>query len=455
MTRVASWICVVGLSACQPPGVDVRATVEGQPSGLVDLGETNLWAPAPVARLSASIIVPPFSTPPVVDVVAGSRTFPTRSTAVPNLPKEQTISISFAVPVPVAPLDATDLAVGLRLDGLEVSHWTVRRTVIDPGVTLCTAALPLEVEDDSAPLTTCTTPTPEEVEANNLGTSQLELPIESTGALIHRRVAISVQRSSVGLQLRTLTVPLSTDVEVTPGAPRTVELNLGGFEWLSIGAHGLAPRRSLEKRSLVDGNPQAEAMRVRLGSSFEVVRDVMMDATPMTLVGFEDPSGALALVDALPLPLRPGTATGLHVRFTPQALASKRQFLAVLKFKDDAGVIRTDRIPFAGEGLPAAQCQLAIDEVFVDPIVVGDVKTVEVAVRNLSQDVCANAGVLGTRSVMVLASPIPAPGGTAQLRLRYTALSDGPQVEVLPVYFDAQRPTQPDLELRVNANPKR
>jgi hypothetical protein len=462
-SRVLFAATLAGLSACQPaPVASVVATLRSQPPGLIDLGVLNRWSSPPGAELDVTLTVPQGAPTPTVDLLVGPEVLPLRmgAPAIPPIPpsfvplpaRDQVLPIRTGVLVPMMPIGGLELDVVLRADGVEVARWTVRRTVVDPEVTVCTAALPPEVEDEAALLDTCLALTPELVQGGSV------LPFEMTGARVRRRLSVSVKQASVEATVRAFnrTPVVLERREVVPGSPQTMTFIPGEFEWFELGAVRLPVRKAAAPRSLVDRNPEAPEVAMRVGTSFELLRDVSMSTAPMQLEAFEDPTGALSVLN--PLPFEVGTGpTSLQVRLSPKAVAPRQTVWAALRLRDGAGVLRTDRLPFVVTGLPAATCQLAIDDVSVGDVRVGDVKSFDLVVRNVGTAPCERVSTRldpGTDELRVVSMPMPEPGRTALWQLRYSARTAGPQVRVVSVFFDDERPTAPDLSVRVSAAPR-
>jgi hypothetical protein len=459
-SRVLLAAALASLSACQPaPIASVAATLGSQPPGLVDLGTVNRWSSPPSVDLDLTLTVPPGAPTPMLDLLVGDTVLPVRMGApaippsfVPLPVQDQVVPSRTGVPVPMVPVGALDLDVVLRADGVEVSRWTVRRTVIDPEVTVCTATLPPEVEDEAAALDTCVALTPELLKAGSV------LSFETTGARVRRRLSVSVKQASVEASVRGFdrTPVLLERREVVPGSPQTMTFIPGDFEWFQLGVVRVPMRKASAPRSLVDRNPDAPEVAMRVGTSFEVLRDVSMASAPMRLEAFEEGTGTLSVVTVLPLEVGTGP-TSLQVRVSPKAVAPRQTLWATVRLRDGAGALRTDRLPFVVTGLPAATCQLAIDDVAVGDVRVGDVKSFDLVVRNVGAAPCER---VATRlepmadEVQVVSRPMPEPGRTALWQLRYSARTAGPQVRVVSVFFDDERPTAADLSVRVSAEPR-
>lgn len=454
-SRLLSGAVLVLVAGCAGPPATAHAVLGGQEPGLIELGEVNLWALPITLVLEGTIVIPPNEAPTLDLVIDGSRPIPIGRPLMAMPGPVRSDSFSALVQVPVVPVGPRELEVVLRLDGAEVGRWVVRRTIIDPEVTLCGADLPAEVEDETAPLTKCLTPSPAQVELSNVGIDGLSLPYEGTGARVKRRLSVSVKRGSVTATAFVIAFPppLPPEQTVTPEAPVVLTFEETLLTRVKIGGQPLEPKPASAKRTLVDRNPTPEFLAVRLGRSFEVVHDVSVSAQPVELIAVEGSAGLSAL-DQLPLRLTKDAQTGLHLRYAPTTLGGT-EAIATLRLRDAAGVIHTDRLSLPMRPLPRASCELAIDEVFVGPISLGDSKTVRFDVRNTGNDGCfaARFELKNAAEVELLSSPFPVATETSTWSLRYTAQSVGPQVRLLSIFFDAERPTEPDLVVRINANP--
>jgi hypothetical protein len=466
-------LVALALSACTPPEAQVvRLELNGAvPFEELTRGTLQRWDAAPLLTVTGSVELPAGQTAlPDLELLVDDTRARFENLPFVRLGVAQSIAVTSQVALPMLPLGDHRVNVTVRSAGEEVARWGVRRTVIDPGLTVCVADQPPEVEDASAPLTRCRTLAGGDVAA---------LPFEATEAVVRKRVSLSVRQGSITVQSTPCSFTQPTCDETTllwaalaaPTAaeraaqfaavrqPRTVlpeaplELVVDPTTSTALGNTPLQPTR-LRSRSLVDRNPRPPLLRVRRGTSFEVVRDVSSTAGPLELVSFEDPLGELSLGDPLPVRLDPAVTTGLKVRFSPGSSTGPRG-VAVLRLRDATGLVRTDRLPFNVDGLSAASCVLAIGEVDVGAVQVGGEKRLTFPVQNVSADACSRARATfpaGSPAVL-LSSPIPGPGQTSLWSLQYTPQRAGPQVELLSVFFDDAQPTAADLEVRVNANP--
>jgi len=387
-----------------------------------------------------------------------------RDGTIPRFGLKRTLTDTVTIAIPHAPAGPAEFTVVVRAADSELGRWLVRRTVIDPKVVVCVANVPPEVEDLTAPLSTCRQFTAENFDAN-----QLELPYEETGAVVRKRVSVSTLEGVVNVRAIDFATAFATRASpdfkaVTPQTP--LELVLDPTVQLQMGVITVPPRKT-RTRSLVDLNPMPMTLAVRAGSSFEVLRHVRMGEAAMELVSFDDEGrDEFSTSTLLPVRLATDTPLGLAVRFSPKVAdapeVTSRLASFRLALRDAAGVVRTDRLFHAVRALPAATCRLEIPDVNIGGIRLSERRVVEVVVRNVGSAACPKARVTFdalTDSNMVLTfnggATMPAPGESAMWNIRVEPRVVGPQVRLMNVFFDELEPSQPDLVVRFEGNPTR